>query len=637
MRNCFKWMNSKQSLTVKFNLYHLLYLATFFIHSVSIAQTDTSIADTVLMKKLEKQARKSYGSSSDSSLYYAQRILDRCSISDNAKFHAFALNWIGICLMRKGYPDSAENFYQQTIDYALKNNQNKYAQMARLNRSINYHQQGLFEQSAIASQESLDAFQKAKDTLGMAHAQYNLGNCLFRLKRPNEALTFYQTALTIYLTKGSALNKANVYNAIGTVYDEKKKYYDAISKFKKSVDVKTEVGGANFCASEYINIGNAYRSLNSIDSAIHYYQKAYKTALLLGDQAKAANAYLDLSNVYNFLKKPDSAIYYAKHSMDISNNIEDKFLIYSNQLQLSISYEQKKEYSNAYYHLDQYLKLRDSIQNIEIEERVSTLEKKFKLTKKDRQILTKEIELSKKQSAIERQIVIIISLVLSIIVITYWYLNKRKKHQLQHYIEMNSERSRIAMDLHDHLGAELTIINSKLDTSAYKSKSESEKETLTKISSQVRNAGKTLRETVWSIQKEVTTIKELIERVESFSDQLLGKSETKLISNTNSPNHVLTSQQALDLFRIIQEAINNAYKYAKASQINLNIEKDQNQLFCMIKDNGLGFDISQKTNGFGLHNMRQRIKNLKGNFTLDSSIGKGTSISIIINLNQSNP
>ena len=130
--------------------------------------------DTVRFKALEKKARASYGSNLDSSIYYCQKILAICEKEeDYPEMHAFALNWTGICLMRQGFPDSAESLYQQTIKYGLNNNASKFVQMARLNRSINYFQQGKYEKSADAAEESLKSFETIGDSLGMAHAQYN--------------------------------------------------------------------------------------------------------------------------------------------------------------------------------------------------------------------------------------------------------------------------------------------------------------------------------------------------------------------------------------------------------------------------------------------------------------------------------
>ena len=88
------------------------------------------------------------------------------------------------------------------------------------------------------------------------------------------------------------------------------------------------------------------------------------------------------------------------------------------------------------------------------------------------------------------------------------------------------------------------------------------------------------------------------------------------------------------IFRIVQEAVNNTLKYAKATEINLSFEEIDSHLFLTIRDNGCGFDQTKKTfsPGNGIINMKERVNLLNGYFELTTTVEKGTGISIDIPL-----
>ena len=96
----------------------------------------------------------------------------------------------------------------------------------------------------------------------------------------------------------------------------------------------------------------------------------------------------------------------------------------------------------------------------------------------------------------------------------------------------------------------------------------------------------------------------------------------------------LTADVEKHLFRIVQEAIQNIEKYAKASEVEIQILRSEDQFILSIDDNGQGFDMKKKPKGIGILNMRNRVAEIGGTFNITSSIGNG--VSIIITLNNTN-
>jgi two-component system sensor histidine kinase DegS len=96
----------------------------------------------------------------------------------------------------------------------------------------------------------------------------------------------------------------------------------------------------------------------------------------------------------------------------------------------------------------------------------------------------------------------------------------------------------------------------------------------------------------------------------------------------------LPSRLEVALFRLVQEAVQNACKHAEAEEIHVKLEIQRNQVISVVKDDGKGFDINEeKDKNFGLIGMRERVDLLDGQLTVDSKLGSGTVIMISVPLN----
>ena len=128
----------------------------------------------------------------------------------------------------------------------------------------------------------------------------------------------------------------------------------------------------------------------------------------------------------------------------------------------------------------------------------------------------------------------------------------------------------------------------------------------------------------------------------------LGNALQDLIEKSNSPKlHINLKldglQEDLDkniqvvIYRIIQECINNTIKHAQASKIDISVKQNTKEVETEISDNGVGFntnEVSSKSSGLGLENIKSRIDMMKGKFEIESSKNTGTKINVKIPLNQ---
>jgi signal transduction histidine kinase len=100
--------------------------------------------------------------------------------------------------------------------------------------------------------------------------------------------------------------------------------------------------------------------------------------------------------------------------------------------------------------------------------------------------------------------------------------------------------------------------------------------------------------------------------------------------NYSLPSLVLNDDLKLNIYRIIQEQINNIVKYARAKNVNISIIEDNKILNITIKDDGVGFNVDDKRKGIGISNMMHRIESYNGAIEVISSPGNGCTIDIKI-------
>ena len=229
-------------------------------------------------------------------------------------------------------------------------------------------------------------------------------------------------------------------------------------------------------------------------------------------------------------------------------------------------------------------------------------------------------------------VVIIVTIVRYYTVLQY----QRQFRKIETDQRLQKERERIARDLHDNVGSQLAyIINSLDDTPA-------ENEVLTSArTSHLREFTKQtinqLRETIWAIRQENISVGELVTKVQKLIWQL-----TRYRTNFSHEIKVegdqelkLTPLQALNLYRIVQEAINNIFNhsYATSVQITFNVNPLKS-LDIIIADNGVGFDTSNNSSldSYGLLNMQERAKEIPAQFSIISASGKGTRIKLKLDL-----
>ena len=201
-------------------------------------------------------------------------------------------------------------------------------------------------------------------------------------------------------------------------------------------------------------------------------------------------------------------------------------------------------------------------------------------------------------------------------------------------LKLYQEKERISRDLHDNVGSQLSVITSNLDNIGYLAgKNILTVDKIEIVNEFVREAIQSLRDTIWVTHQETISLVEFRARVQEYIHKYYQSLETcQIMVNFEEIHTDLSSSQALNLFRIIQEALNNAQKYAQASHISIHFKLIEQYFILTITDNGIGFDVDNKEKGlhFGLLNMEKRAKEIEGKLNILSEKGIGTKVEVVL-------
>ena len=189
-----------------------------------------------------------------------------------------------------------------------------------------------------------------------------------------------------------------------------------------------------------------------------------------------------------------------------------------------------------------------------------------------------------------------------------------------------SEQRRIGQELHDGLGQQLTGLG-LLATSLLNKASKPEHELAAKLAKGLQEAISQVRALSRGLMPVDVDAEGLMHSIENLVKEIRSQSDVSITLSVNSRVHISDNSSALHLYRIVQEALNNAIKHARANQIQVSVGIEGTRGCLVIHDNGVGFrQLSESSSGLGLRIMQYRCGLIDAEFKIESSLAEGTEI-----------
>jgi signal transduction histidine kinase len=579
------------------------------------------------------------------------------------------------------------NNTNSVINYAdsLKIYSTSLTDSATINRVINFcfaHKNEIPDLAFTYSKKCYEASKKEILPYCEARSVTNLGAIEVQRGNYATALTYYMQGLLIWeklnYKKGIMFNKNNIAQVYGNINkpdlelkfliealqlatdnnyedglalinDNLSVYHYLNNDFRKGFNYATKAVAINLKLNKlsdacrcYSNAGDMLSQLNKLDSALIYFNKAKVIATKINDNYVLALCYANMASTYNRKKETDKAIYYHEQAIALSKKIGEKDNLVIEYNELASIYTQKKEFENALSYTLLAQGMKDSIHNLSNNKQIAELQTKYDTQNKDLQILAQEASINKRNYLVA----LVILLMLALGLVAYARYRKSKlelafevqKTILEQqtlavkavYEAGENERRRIAQDLHDNMGAHTTSILAQIDRL---NTSDVANAKYGALRTDAENIMAMLRETIWILKTKTISIHNFYDLVKSYANKQLKQTlDVSVVYKENiTAQRQLSPTITLNLYRVIQESIQNTIKHANATQVLFTVTATP-QLTITISDNGTGFDVAAKENKSGLENMQFRANEINYTLTIQSATHTGTTINITENV-----
>ena len=539
--------------------------------------------------------------------------------------------------------DSAFHYYSQAEKlYRLsKKDSLNWGRMHLYKAGILYHI-GIYTESEVETVKAITIFSKTNYPRLFYESALQMALNLEELQEYEDALKYYTIALQ-QLEKEpqerTSQSYIRCYNNIGSLYDKMGDYKKAKEHYSKGLAFK----GLKYNPRLHAMLLNNYAHSKMLSGNNHKVDSLLFLSLKIrdsiGHEQGIIASKVRIAEYYLSRKDTTQAFEATKEAYELSVKNRSYLDILRNLDLLA-----KIDIKNNDYYTQRYISIKDSIREVE---RI-TKNKFARISYETEQVTLENKDLLKKNTLL---ILLFLGAVILIISIIIAYRYKLKNRELRHkQNEQKStemiyellfkgkveeeetrlkERNRIARELHD--GIVNRLFTTRLNLELLDSNNQDLKQ---RLITELKNTEKHIREVSHDLHNSFFSenqdfnklLEELVAQQTNEYNTLFDITIDKFVEWSK-----ITEKQKVHIYRIIQEALNNINKYAKASKCFILILKKHNQLIIRIHDNGIGFDLHKNKKGLGFKIFEERVDELGGTLKIKSEQGKGTTVEVVLN------
>ncbi|TRX37736.1 tetratricopeptide repeat-containing sensor histidine kinase [Flavobacterium restrictum] len=557
---------------------------------------------------------------------------------------AKAFTYLGDYYVSQGISDSAFMYYFKAEKMYLKLNDNYNLARTRLSKANLQYGESDFLGGEIAVFNALKVIKGEKANDILYDANNLLGAIYNEIGDYNKAIEFHNKALesiddkvipNVFQSKATSLNNIGyVYQNLNEHSKAKKYFQEGLSQKKLKIDKPA------LYAMLVDNLAYSKFKLKELDSLPEEFIKSLKIRDSLQLTSGVFINKIHLSEFYAYQKDSVKAIQYANEALTTSRKAKNFRNVLAALKQIALV-----EPKNATRYSKEYIHINDSLQKAErkIGDKFSRIEYE-----------TDEIKNENTDLVIQnRNLLYVFGLVLLLTAFTFISITQRAKHRAllfkqeqqkanteiynliisqQTAIESSRliEKKRVARELHDGVLGRMFGVRINLD-SLNQINDQTAFEKRNDYLTELKNIEQDIREISHDLNREKSDlINNFVVLVEDLFEKQKNTYTSKLISNIDASIkwELISNATKINLYRIVQEALQNSNKYAKATTIIIEFKKELDNLVLVISDNGIGYNVKKAKKGIGLQNIIYRTNECNGTVTIISKIGEGTTITV---------
>ena len=557
---------------------------------------------------------------------------------------------IGILHLEEGSFDKSEASLKSALALVDTAKWPKMETYISHNLGAVYEKTGAMDSAIHYSLRALSGYEIVQDTQGMASMHLNLANQYRVIKEYDLSVEANQKARSLYERIGNGFYLAAIENNLALLNNEFERYEEALSYAKKSLEMFNEIGQRLVTGYSYTNIGVAQKGLGNLNEAEDALKKALALQQERGDKYEVIFLKMHLADVLN-----RRGIYAEAANLGIEayqGAVDDDLLTFQQKTALTLSkiYENQRNYKDALTYMQRSTAAQDSLFMTEKAKEVLKLKEQYETEQKENEILRQRNELIESELALKRRNNLLIAggglvVLLVVVGISLIRVQRLKAERIKNEAaleralteakaqeNLKEQRIRIARDLHDNIGSQLTYITSITDT-ARKGIDKGEvflAEKLMQMKQFTLVTISELRDTIWAMNKDEISLEDIQERTQQLAATIHDATDDNIRVRTESEpsDKVLNAFVGMNLFRIIQECINNAVKHSETKEVLVSFKDIDDKIEIVVQDFGKGFDAEVQGSGNGLYIMKNRAEKAGIDFNLTSTVGEGTKVEL---------
>jgi signal transduction histidine kinase len=574
-------------------------------------------------------------------------VLEKSERSKDTLSTAKAYSYLGDYYGSQGVSDTAFLYYNKAEKVYSKQDDRLNLAKTRLNKAMLQYKESDYLGSEISAIKALRVLkgEKAND---IVYELYNLlGTVNNELGDYDKAIDYHNKALISLNQNPTPIefqSMATSMNNMGFVYQNLNQYKKAIPYFQKGLEQKKEL----LLYKPYVyailldNLGYSRFKIKESSGLPELFYESLKIRDSLQLTTGIITTKIHLSEYFASKKDIAKALQYSKEALVTAEKSKNRrnYLLPLKQLAI-IEPQKAAEYNKEYIHIN------DSLQKAErkIEEKFTRIEYETDEIKQENTDLTTQ----------NRNLVYIFGSVLILGMFLYiikaqkaknrelLYKQEQQKANEEIYNLMISQQSnvetirviekkRVAQELHDGVLGRMFGVRMNLD-SLNKFNDELASQQRNSYLVELKNIEQDIREISHDLNREKSElINNFVAIVVDLFEAQKKTFNSKLVYSIDSSIRwdLMSNAIKINLYRVVQESLQNINKYATADSIKVEFKKGIDGLFLRISDDGVGFNVKKAKKGIGLQNMLSRVNECKGTFDVKSKKGEGTTITVTI-------
>jgi signal transduction histidine kinase len=473
--------------------------------------------------------------------------------------------------------------------------------------------------------------EKSRDTMTQIRAMGGIGSVMNRSGDQRAALDWSLRGIRLGEGQKFRDKTGYLYTNVAAMYNRISKNDSADHWAKEAIALAKETGNlADLSYSLGMYAGNLM-DIQRYDEAEKALHDAIQVAETMGDPNDILAHMGTLAFLYYARSQPAKGIETCKKAIAIIEKykVGNKMpFIYE---MLAKNYAEAGNYQAQAETLSRLVEINDSLLTKNSTEAMAEMNAKFEVQQKENMIIRQQLDLVKKDYLIYGSIALFL-----LAAAAGWFIfNGYKKRQRQKAVMAVSaaeetERKRIAADLHDNLGAYAASIASNVNRLSDEGAHDST--ALQEVRNHSRAIVSDLSDTIWALKKEELALTAISDRLKLFIQRVQPSYPGTVIDVKEEirKDYALTPSQGFHLFQTIREGVNNALKHSGADHIVIDIRGDEHEWRVQVADNGKGMRIAKENSegGNGLYNMKNRASEAGWEISWLENSGGGVVVDI---------